>query len=71
MIRVGVAGATGYMGAELLRLLAVHPKVKLVAVAAPEREFLIGLPAVHAELLGGGVQPIHEPEAECRHRHAE
>jgi N-acetyl-gamma-glutamyl-phosphate reductase len=34
---VAVAGATGYMGAELLRLLLVHPKVRLTAVMASER----------------------------------
>ena len=36
-VNVAVAGATGYMGAELLRLLAVHPKVRLAAVMASER----------------------------------
>ncbi len=36
-MNVAVAGATGYMGAELLRLLAVHPKVRLTAVMASER----------------------------------
>jgi N-acetyl-gamma-glutamyl-phosphate reductase len=35
--KVGVAGATGYMGAELLRLLVVHPKVELSVVMASER----------------------------------
>ena len=30
-IRVGVAGATGYTGVELLRLLARHPAVRLTA----------------------------------------
>ena len=34
MVRVAVAGASGYMGAELLRLLCVHPKVELVAVTS-------------------------------------
>ena len=34
MIRVAVAGASGYMGAELLRLLAVHPQVRLTAVTS-------------------------------------
>ena len=34
---VAVAGATGYVGAELLRLLAVHPKVRLTTVMASER----------------------------------
>jgi N-acetyl-gamma-glutamyl-phosphate reductase len=34
MLRVAVAGASGYMGAELLRLLSVHPKVQLIAVTS-------------------------------------
>ena len=34
MLRVAVAGASGYMGAELLRLLAVHPKVEVTAVTS-------------------------------------
>jgi N-acetyl-gamma-glutamyl-phosphate reductase len=36
-VRVGVAGATGYIGAELLRLLRVHPKVRIATVMASER----------------------------------
>jgi N-acetyl-gamma-glutamyl-phosphate reductase len=34
MLRVAVAGASGYMGAELLRLLSVHPKVQITAVTS-------------------------------------
>lgn len=34
MLRVAVAGASGYMGAEALRLLSVHPKLQLVAVTS-------------------------------------
>jgi N-acetyl-gamma-glutamyl-phosphate reductase len=34
MIRVAVAGASGYMGAELLRLLSVHPKITLTGVTS-------------------------------------
>lgn len=34
MVRVAVAGASGYMGAELLRLLCVHPKVEIAAVTS-------------------------------------
>ena len=34
MIRVAVAGASGYMGAELLRLLHVHPQVTIVGVTS-------------------------------------
>ncbi|HEY6897874.1 MAG TPA: N-acetyl-gamma-glutamyl-phosphate reductase [Rhodocyclaceae bacterium] len=34
MIKVGVVGGTGYTGVELLRLLAQHPEVELVAVTS-------------------------------------
>jgi len=34
MVRVAVAGASGYMGAELLRLLSVHPKVTLTGITS-------------------------------------
>jgi len=34
MVRVAVAGASGYMGVELLRLLSVHPKVRVTAVTS-------------------------------------
>ena len=34
MIRVAVAGASGYMGAELLRLLSVHSKVTLTGITS-------------------------------------
>jgi N-acetyl-gamma-glutamyl-phosphate reductase len=34
MLRVAVTGASGYMGAELLRLLSVHPKVRISAVTS-------------------------------------
>ena len=34
MIRVGLVGATGYTGIELLRLLARHPKVRIVTVTS-------------------------------------
>jgi N-acetyl-gamma-glutamylphosphate reductase len=33
-VRVAVAGATGYTGQELLRLLARHPAVSLVAATS-------------------------------------
>ena len=29
MIRAGIIGATGYAGAEILRILAVHPNVEV------------------------------------------
>lgn len=34
MIKVGIVGGTGYTGVELLRLLAVHPQVKLHAITS-------------------------------------
>jgi len=33
-IKVGVVGGTGYTGVELLRLLAIHPNVQLVAITS-------------------------------------
>ncbi len=34
MIKVGIVGGTGYTGAELLRLLAVHPDIKLELITS-------------------------------------
>lgn len=34
MIRVGIVGAAGYTGGELVRLLAVHPEVRLTALVS-------------------------------------
>jgi N-acetyl-gamma-glutamyl-phosphate reductase len=34
MIKVGIAGATGYVGMELIRILLNHPKVKIVYTAS-------------------------------------
>jgi N-acetyl-gamma-glutamyl-phosphate reductase len=34
MIKVGIVGGTGYTGVELLRLLADHPEVELVAITS-------------------------------------
>lgn len=34
MINVGIVGGTGYTGVELLRLLALHPKVKIKAITS-------------------------------------
>ena len=36
-IRVGIIGATGYVGGELIRLLAAHPSVELVGLTGRER----------------------------------
>ncbi|MGN9807239.1 N-acetyl-gamma-glutamyl-phosphate reductase [Micromonospora sp. L32] len=50
-IRVAVAGASGYAGGELLRLVAGHPELDLVAATAHSRA---GQPvsAVHPQLAG-------------------
>ncbi|HEY6013038.1 MAG TPA: N-acetyl-gamma-glutamyl-phosphate reductase [Candidatus Limnocylindrales bacterium] len=37
-VRVGIIGATGYVGAELIRLLARHPDVELVGLAGRGRD---------------------------------
>jgi N-acetyl-gamma-glutamyl-phosphate reductase len=37
LIRVGIVGATGYVGGELIRLLARHPAVELVSLTGRER----------------------------------
>lgn len=34
MIKVGIIGGTGYTGVELLRLLATHPNVELIAITS-------------------------------------
>lgn len=34
MIKVGIVGGTGYTGVELLRLLAAHPEVEIVAITS-------------------------------------
>ena len=41
MIKVGIVGGTGYTGAELLRLLAGHPQVELVAITSRSE---VGMP---------------------------
>jgi N-acetyl-gamma-glutamyl-phosphate reductase len=53
-IRVAVAGASGYAGGELLRLIAGHPELDLVAATAHSQA---GTPlaAVHPQLVGLGV----------------
>ena len=37
-IKVALAGATGYAGTELTRLLYCHPDIELVSLAAGRRE---------------------------------
>ncbi|TFG67959.1 MAG: N-acetyl-gamma-glutamyl-phosphate reductase, partial [Thermomicrobiales bacterium] len=37
-VRVGIIGATGYVGGELVRLLARHPNVDLVGLTGRGRD---------------------------------
>jgi N-acetyl-gamma-glutamyl-phosphate reductase len=37
-LRVGIVGATGYVGAELIRLLSRHPNVEIVGLAGRDRQ---------------------------------
>jgi N-acetyl-gamma-glutamyl-phosphate reductase len=61
-IRVAVAGGSGYMGAELLRLLLVHPRVTLTGVTS---ERLAGEPLAQAypHLRGLTDLPFHDLDA--------
>ena len=55
-VRVAIAGATGYAGQELLRLLARHPGVRLTAAMSSGGESR-KLPAL-ARVWDGDVQPL-------------
>jgi N-acetyl-gamma-glutamyl-phosphate reductase len=53
-IRVGIIGATGYVGAELIRLLSRHPRVTVVGLQGRDRE-AEPIGATHAHLAGTGL----------------
>jgi N-acetyl-gamma-glutamyl-phosphate reductase len=50
-IRVGIVGATGYVGAELIRLLSRHPRVTIVGLQGRDRD----------------AEPIHHSHAHLAH----
>ena len=53
-IRVGIIGATGYVGAELIRLLSRHPAVDIVSLQGRDRDHEpVG--AIHSHLSGTGL----------------
>jgi N-acetyl-gamma-glutamyl-phosphate reductase len=53
-IKVGIIGATGYVGAELVRILARHPNVELVGLSGRGRDHdPIG--GIHPHLAGTGL----------------
>src|SRR5262245_6175499 len=56
--RVAVAGATGYTGQELLRLLSRHPSVALTAaMSSGQTASARSLPAL-ARLWNGAIEPL-------------
>jgi len=63
VVRVAVAGASGYMGAELLRLLLVHPRVSITGVTSDR---LAGEPLARAypHLRGLTALRFHDLDAE-------
>jgi N-acetyl-gamma-glutamyl-phosphate reductase len=50
-VKVGIAGATGYTGLELIRLLSNHPRVKIVSLSS-ERSEGINIEDFHPPLKG-------------------
>lgn len=63
MIKVGIVGGTGYTGVELLRLLALHPKVS-VEVVTSRAEKGLRVDAVYPSLRGFNGLSFVEPVAE-------
>jgi N-acetyl-gamma-glutamyl-phosphate reductase len=56
-IRVGIVGATGYVGAELIRLLSRHPSVEIVGLQGRDRHGeAIGASHVHLSETGLSVE---------------
>jgi N-acetyl-gamma-glutamyl-phosphate reductase len=64
-IRVGILGATGYVGAELVRILERHPAVRIVALAARNREGQpLGEAFAHLESTGHRIESALPDAAE-------
>jgi len=61
-IRVGIVGGTGYTGAELLRLLAGHPRVSLAAITS-RSEAGMAVADLFAHLRGRVDLTFTEPDA--------
>ncbi|MEO5940123.1 MAG: N-acetyl-gamma-glutamyl-phosphate reductase [Candidatus Limnocylindrales bacterium] len=51
-IRVGIIGATGYVGAELIRLLSRHPAVEIVGLQGRDRHEAVGVSHPHLSETG-------------------
>ena len=58
-IRCGIIGATGYVGAELIRILARHPNVDLVGLQGRERDH-DPIAGIHPHLGPTGLTVHHE-----------
>lgn len=60
-IRIGIIGARGYVGSELIRLLAAHPRIEIGFVASRER---VGqrLDAFEPDYRGDLCYVAHDPE---------
>jgi len=56
-LSVGVGGATGYTGQELVRLLARHPKVSLTATMASQKSATRSLPGLSG-IWDGPIEPF-------------
>jgi N-acetyl-gamma-glutamyl-phosphate reductase len=63
-VRVAVAGATGYAGQELLRILSRHPLVRISAATSSGSSAARRLPAL-AHLWDGAIAPL-DPQALAR-----
>src|SRR3990167_3896614 len=62
MVKVGIVGGTGYTGVELLRLLAQHPDVELVAITS-RKEAGMAVSAIFPSLRGRVDMAFTEPGA--------
>lgn len=67
-VRVGIVGATGYTGGELVRLLSQHPRVQLTVLTS-RSEAGKPLTSAHKQFYGLEVPPLtaFEPEAIAQH----
>lgn len=68
MIRVGIVGGTGYTGVELLRLLARHPEVELVAITSRKEAGMAVselFPSLRQHVDLSFTDPAEAPLAQC------
>jgi len=60
MLKVGIMGASGYMGGEALRVLLDHPEVKVAWATSRQKGSIADF---HPNLYGAGVALIHPDDA--------